>query len=107
MYATSHKDVDEAFKENVSNQAIENLSILLKEMYPRLNEGKLPNLEDMLHMLTNFDLVEDMCRKMEYDEFLSQKYSLLISYFKKNFYHNGSARPETEKYVYSAITQLR
>lgn len=86
MYSTTHKDIDEAFKENVTNQAIENLSILLKEMYPRLNDGALPTLEDMLHMLTNFDLVEDMCKKMEFDEHLSSKYKLLISYFKKNFY---------------------
>ena len=106
MYTTTHKDVDEAFKENVTNQAIENLSILLKEMYPRLNDGNLPTLEDMLNMLTNFDLVEDMCKKMENDEHLSSKYKLLISYFKKNFYSTGSARQDTEKYVYSAVTQL-
>lgn len=106
MYATTHKDVDEAFKENVSHQAIENISILLKEMYPRLNDGDLPTLEDMLDMLTNFDLVEDMCKKMEFDEHLSDKYKLLIAYFKKNFYSTGSGRYETEKYVYSAVTQL-
>lgn len=106
MYSTTHKDVDEAFKENVSNQAIENLSILLKEMYPRLNDGDLPTLEDMLDMLTNFDLVEDMCKKMEFDEYLSEKYKLLISYFKKNFYSTGTGRYETEKYVYSSVTQL-
>ena len=81
MFKTNNKDIEEAFKENVTYQAIENISILLKEMYPRLNDGKLPNLEDMLNMLTNFDLVEDICRKMEYDEVLSQKYKLLINYF--------------------------
>lgn len=27
-------------------------------MYPRMNDGVLPNLSDMLKMLTNFDLVE-------------------------------------------------
>lgn len=106
MYISTHKDTEEAFRENVSHQAIENLSILLKEMYPRLNDGDLPTLEDMLDMLTNFDLVEDMCKKMEYDERLSKKYRLLISYFKKNFYSSGSAREDTEKYVYSAMTQL-
>ncbi len=106
MYNTTHTDVEEAFRENITAQAIENLSILLKEMYPRLNNGDLPNLEDMLQMLTEFDLVEDMCRKMEFDEELSQKYRLLIAYFKKNFYRTGSGRPDTEKFVYSAITQL-
>lgn len=58
MYNTSHSDVDEAYKEDIVMQAIENLVILLKEMYPRMNEGKLPNLEDMLKMFTNFELIE-------------------------------------------------
>lgn len=106
MYFTTHTDVEEAFRENVTSQAVENISILLKEMYPRLNDGDLPTLEDMLKMLTDFDLVEDMCRKMEYDEELSEKYNLQISYFKKNFYKTGSGRIDTEKYVYSAVTQL-
>ena len=76
MYHTTHTDVEEAFRDNVTTQAIENLSILLKVMYPKLNDGDLPNLADMLEMLTDFDLVEEMCRKMEYDEELSSKYKM-------------------------------
>ena len=63
MYYTTHTDVEEAFRNNVTTQAIENLSILLKVMYPELNNGDLPNLADMLEMLTDFDLVEEMARK--------------------------------------------
>ncbi len=106
MYNTTHTDVEEAFRDNVTSQAIENLSILLKVMYPKLNDGDLPSLADMLEMLTDFDLVEDMCRKMEYDEELSTKYKMQIAYFKKNFYKTGSGRADTEKFVYSAVTQL-
>ncbi len=106
MYYTTHTDVEEAFRDNVTSQAIENLSILLKVMYPKLNDGDLPTLTDMLEMLTDFDLVEDMCKKMEYDEELSTKYKMQIAYFKKNFYKTGSGRPDTEKFVYSAVTQL-
>lgn len=106
MYYTTHTDVEEAFRNNVTSQAIENLSILLKVMYPKLNNGDLPNLTDMLEMLTDFDLVEEMARKMEYDEELSVKYKLQLAYFKKNFYKTGSGRPDTEKFVYSAVTQL-
>lgn len=106
MYKTTHSDLEEAFRENVSAQAIENLSILLKEMYPKLNDEALPTLEDMLDMLTNFDLVEEMAKKMEYDEELAQKHRILIAYLKKNFYQSGSGRADTEKYVYSAVTQL-
>lgn len=106
MYSITHHDMEEGFREDVSFQAIENLSILLKEMYPKLNDDDLPTLEDLLKLLTDFDLVEEMCQKMEYDEELSKKYRILISYFKKNFYKNGSGRADTEKYLYAASSQL-
>ncbi len=106
MYATTHTDVEEAFRENITAQAIENLSILLKEMYPRLNDGDLPNLEDLLNLLNNFDLVENMCESLKKDEELKEQYRLQIGYFEKNFYKTGPGRVETERYVYSAITEL-
>lgn len=106
MYNDTHSDIEEAYREDVTIQAIENLAVLLKEMYPRINNGLLPNLEDMLKMLTNFDLVEKMCEILAHDEELKDKYSIQLSYFKKNFYKSGSGRNNTEKYVYSAITQL-
>ena len=106
MYNNAHNDIQEAYREDVVMQAVENLAILLKEMYPRMNEGKLPNLEDMLKMFTNFDLVEKMCEIMAHDEELKEKYSIQIAYFKKNFYHNGSGKDMTEKFIYAAVTQL-
>lgn len=106
MYNTTHTDVEQAFRENTAAQAIENLSILLKVMYPRLHNGDLPNLEDMLKMLNDFDLVEDMCHKMEEIPELSEKYSLQLGYFKKNFYSSGEVKADTQRFVYSAITQL-
>lgn len=106
MYTSTHTDVEEAFRENVTMQAVENLSILLKEMYPRLNDGLLPTLEDLLELLTDFTLVEKMCKELEEIPELSEKYKLQLNYFKKNFYNNGSGKADTEKYVYSASTQL-
>ena len=106
MYLNAHSEIEEAYREDAAIQAIENVTILLKEMYPRMNEGMLPNLEDMLKMLTNFDLVEKMCEILCHNEELKEKYSLQIAYFKKHFYKTGSGRDETEKYVYSAVTQL-
>jgi len=109
MYTDTFAERGEAiqtYREETTIQAIENLSLLLKEMYPRMNEGALPNLEDMLKMLTNFDLVEKMCKVMETDTELAEKYSTQLSYFKKNFYKTGKGREETEKYIYTAITQL-
>ena len=106
MYINTHPEIEEAYREEFIIQAIENLTIILKEMYPRINGGNLPNLEDMLKMLTNFELVEKMCEIMQKDPELSEKYSIQIAYFKKNFYSNGIGRQDTEKYVYLAASQL-
>ena len=106
MYYDTHREAEESYREDVVIQAIENLAILLKVMYPTLNEGALPNLEDMLKMLTNFELVEKMCEIMAADQDLKEKYGAQIAYFKKNFYHNGSGKENTEKSIYSAVSQL-
>ena len=106
MYNTAHADVDEAYKEDIVMQAIENLAILLKEMYPRMNEGKLPNMEDMLKMFTNFDLIEKMCEILAHDQDLKEKYGVTLAYFKKNFYSDAPGKNSVEKYIYSVISQL-
>lgn len=106
MYNTTHVDVEEAFRENVVVQAVENLCILLKEIYPQNHNGDLPTLEDLLALLNDFDLVEEMCKQLIQDSELATKYNIQISYFKKNFYKNSPGRADTEKFVYSAITQL-
>jgi len=106
MYVNTHPEIEDAYREEFIIQAIENLTMILKEMYPRMNGGDIPNLEDMLKMLTNFDLVEKMCEIMQRDEELAEKYSMQISYFKKNFYANSTGRADTEKYIYLAASQL-
>lgn len=106
MFDISVSISSETYRESVVIQAIENISILLKEMYPRMNEGMLPNLEDMLKMFTNFELVEKMCEILAHDEELKEKYSTQLSYFKKNFYKNGINRENTEKYIDIVISQL-
>lgn len=106
MYNTAHDDSDEAYKEDITIQAIENLVIILKEMYPRMNEGKLPNMEDMLKMFTNFELIEKMCEIMAHNEELKEKYSVQLAYFKKNFYKDAPGKSNIEKYIYSIVSQL-
>ena len=106
MLDISKDEPDETYRESVVIQAIENMSILLKEMYPRMNQGMLPNLEDMLKMFTNFDLVEKMCEILAHDDELKEKYSTQLAYFKKNFYKNGINRENTEIYIDAAISQL-
>ena len=106
MNANANMEFDEIYREEFIIQAIENLTIMLKEMYPRMNGGNLPNLEDMLKMFTNFDLIEKMSKIMEADEDLAEKYGAQILYFKKNFYANSVGREQTEKHIYTAISQL-
>ena len=110
---------EETFFANLTSDAFQNLAILLKEMYPRLHNGDLPSLEDMLEMLYNFDRVEEMTEEMKKVPELAAKYPILISYFEKNFYKptlningfeipgtRGSGRKDTERFLYGAITQL-
>ena len=99
-------NTDIAFENTYSYQVIENLAILLKEMYPRMHDGELPTLEDMLSMLNDFNLVEYMCKELQKYEELANKYTVLLSYFKKNFFPNSPGRETTEKYVYSASSML-
>lgn len=107
------------FFTSVTTDAFQNLAMLLKEMYPRLNDGVLPTLEDMLELLYNFDKVEEMVEEMKKVPELVEKYQLLINYFERNFYKpalningfeipgtRGSGRKETERFLYGAITQL-
>lgn len=106
MFLVSHDDPEESYRGDVSTQAIENTVILLKEMYPRMNEGALPNMEDLLKLFTNFELIEKMCEIMSHDEELKEKYSIQLTYFKKNFYKNAPGKQEIEKYIYTAVSQL-
>lgn len=93
-------------QDNFSTQAIENLSILLKIMYPRLHDNDMPTLADMLDAFNDFSIIQNMCEEMERDQELAQKYAVLLTYFKKNFYINSTYKSDTEKYISSAITQL-
>lgn len=105
-YMGSHPAEDEAFFLNSASQAVQNLTIILADMYPRLHDGQLPTIEDMLDMLNDFDLVVDMCKLIEEDPELRELHKLPLGYFKKHFYNEGIMRQETEKYVHLAVTQL-
>jgi len=119
MYESENSDSSNAFFGQVTQQALENLSILLKLMYPRMNNGEIPTLEDMLKMLYDYSIVEEMCEELKRDPVLSKKHAILIKYFERNFYSPpldingrpvlgtvGSNRRETEQFLYGATTQL-
>ena len=106
MYLSKNPEKEDAYSEDVTLQAVENLTILLKEIYPKMNQGALPNLEDMLKLLINFELVEKMCKILEADEKLSEKYAIQLAYFKRNFFKGGVAREDTEKAISTSVSQL-
>lgn len=106
MFLVSHDDSEQSYRADISTQAIENVTILLKEIYPRMNDGALPNMEDLLKLFTNFELIEKMCEIMAHDEELKEKYSIQLTYFKKYFYKDAPGKEEIEKYIYTAVSQL-
>ena len=108
LHATNRADLDLnlGVQANFASQAIENLTILLKIMYPKMHNGEIPTLEDMLNAFNDFSIIQSMCEEMEKNEDLSEKFKILIAYFKKNFYLGSTYRAETEKYISSATTQL-
>ncbi|MGN1330247.1 MAG: TraM recognition domain-containing protein [Clostridia bacterium] len=106
MYETNEVTVQQAFYQNITTQAIENLALLLKEVYPKTHNGLLPNLEDLLMMLNNFDLVEKFCEKMKKFPELAEKYHILLTYFQNNFYTGSSGYEDTKKALQAASAQL-
>lgn len=104
--SSDENEVKDTYREDIFIQIIENLTILLKVMYPKLNDNNLPNMNDLLTLLSNFELVEKMCEIMNKDEELSEEYQIQLSYFKRNFYANGKNREQTEKDVYYITSKL-
>lgn len=106
MYLSDNAEKEDAYSEDVTLQAVENLAILLKEIYPRMHDGVLPNLEDMLKLLINNELVEKMCKILEADAKLAEKYAIQISYFKRNFYKDGIGFEDTQRAISASTGQL-
>lgn len=102
----NNTSVDEAFMQNIVTQAIENLTLMLKEVYPRLHEDALPTLEDLLKLLNDFDLIEEMAEQMKTFPDLEEKYGIQLGYFKKTFYKGAFDREQTARYLQASAAQL-
>ncbi len=102
----NNTSVDEAFMQNIVTQAIENLTLMLKEVYPRLHEDDLPTLEDLLKLLNDFDLIEEMAEQMKTFPDLEEKYGIQLGYFKKTFYKDAIDRDRTARYLQASAAQL-
>lgn len=99
LYFAPSPNAEAAYMEDIAFQAIQNLVMLIKVMFPRLNDGLLPTLEDLLKCLNDFDLVESMCNEMEKDPDLAKEYELQIHYFKEKFYRNSDGRKDMKRYL--------
>ena len=47
-----------------------------------------------------------MCEIMAHDDELREKYEVQLAYFKKNYYHDAPGKSNTEKYIYTVVSQL-
>ena len=99
-------EMKDLYKEDSALQIIENLSILLKLIYPKMHDGTLPNMEDLLTVLSNFELVEKMCRILEADTDLANKHQIELSYFRRTFFANSKGLDQTEKDAHFIATRL-
>ena len=97
---------NETFSEDVVIQILENLTILLKLIYPQMNDGILPNMEDLLKLLNNFSLVQKMCEILKKDYELAEDYTMLITFFENNFYPQGKGVENMEKYAFYISSRL-
>lgn len=109
MYQSTVENVEKVYMENATYNAIENLCIFLKGVFPTINSGDkdyLPNLEDLLNIFSNFDIIEEICEKVEkLNPDLLEKYKPQVFYFKNHFFKDAKKRDITEKYVqYAANT---
>lgn len=106
LYNSSSVTAELAYMEDTAHQAIQNLVMLIKVMFPRLNAGTLPTLEDLLSCFNNFDLVQSMCEELKQDPELAKEYELQIGYFEQNFYKGSEGRANMKRYIHFAAAQL-
>ncbi|MGN1299118.1 MAG: type IV secretory system conjugative DNA transfer family protein [Candidatus Scatovivens sp.] len=111
MYAddtvgSPNASLDLAYMQNITTQAVENLTLLLKEMYPRLNNSDLPTLEDLLDCMTDFSKVESLVKEMKKNEELAKEYHIQINYFEKTFFKTAINRDNTMRALQASAAQL-
>lgn len=106
LYDAASVTAELAYMKDLAYQAIQNICVFLGEMYPRRHNGDLPTLEDLLHCLTNFDLVEELCEDLKTIPELTKQYEFQIAYFEQHFYKNAKGRDDMQRYVHFATAQL-
>ncbi|MCL2382853.1 MAG: hypothetical protein FWC79_01455 [Oscillospiraceae bacterium] len=106
MYAGKMNPFD-AYVGNTAHRAIQNVVVLIHVMYPRLNNGLLPTLEDLSLCLTDFSQIEYYTKELQKDAELAAKYSLLITYMEQHFYSTSETNiMDIKKLIHFALTHL-
>ena len=106
LFNAPSPNAEAAYMEDIAFQAVQNLVILLKIMFPKLNDGLMPNLLDLLKCLNDFDLVESMCNELEKDPELAKENELQIQYFKEMFYRGSNGRENMKRYLQFTTSNL-
>ena len=94
------------YSEDIVIQILENLSILLKLIYPKMNDGILPNMEDLLKLLNNFDLIKKMYEILKKDNELTEEYGMQLTFFEKNFFEQSPGLENMKKYAFYISSRL-
>lgn len=102
---TTHALTD-TYLQNLAAQAVENLTLLLYEMYPLEHENEIPTLEDLLKLLYNFEEIERLAEAMKQIPELAEKYQIQLQYYKSTFYKDSPNREETLKQIQTLTAQL-
>ena len=106
LYNPGSATAELVYMKDLAYQALQNICVFLGEMYPRRHNGDLPTLEDLLHCLTDFDLVEELCEDLKTEPDLVEKYEFQIAYFEQHFYKNSPGRKDMQRYTHFATAQL-
>ena len=106
LYDTEGVSPEEAYMQNIAHQAIQNLVILLKLVYPKLHGDVLPNLEDLLTCFIDFSYVEKLCEELKKDAELVAEHPLLIAYLEESFYKDAKGQADMKRYLNFATAQL-
>ena len=98
---------ESSYTKNISGQAIENLSIILKVVYPALHNGEIPSMEDLLEILNNHDALNPYLEYLRQNEELAKQYKYQITYILKNFINpTDKQRDELTKHLMPTIAQI-
>ena len=98
---------ESSYTKNISGQAVENLSIILKVVYPELHGGDIPSLEDLLDILNDHQALMPYLEYLRKNEELAKKYKYQITYVLKNFINpTQKEQEELTKHLMPTIAQI-